>query len=116
MMPRVNPEDFQIHVELISQALTLQNPGIVEQLSYTLIRLLSVKYTEDVLEESAHQLAEDDPEVYQWAIQHVQAFKMLGQDKLIHSQVLWEDLKLGLVGNTPDNSRRLNAGSRALLP
>lgn len=77
MMPRVNAEDFQLHVELVSYALTLQNQRIVDQLSRTLIQLLSAEYTEHVLKASAHQLAASDPEAYQWALQHVRALKPL---------------------------------------
>lgn len=74
-----NPNDserFKFHIELIIDALKLQNKAKVEYFKSFLTTLFCPEYTTDILTAAVFQLAETDPENCRWALRNFYELKL----------------------------------------
>ncbi len=63
-----NSELFKFHVDLIIDALKLQNKPLVKNVEELITNLLSYEYTNDIVMAALFELAETDPEIFRWTL------------------------------------------------
>jgi len=63
-----NSELFKFHVDLVIDALKLQNKPLVKNVEELITNLLSYEYTNDIVMAALFELAETDPEIFRWTL------------------------------------------------
>ncbi|NEQ66684.1 MAG: hypothetical protein F6K21_14495 [Symploca sp. SIO2D2] len=109
-MDNLNPkEEFNLSMNLIIGALKLQDKALVESCEKTLTELLGSKCTSDIITAVVFQLAQTDPNTFDWAwrnlysldaCQHlIEGIVMFAVKKLINQGfILGQDFSLSPTG------------------
>jgi hypothetical protein len=70
-MNSIHKADFALHVQLLGEALQTQNKTMIDECDRLYSTLMSHHYFVEALTTASQQVAQTNPEAYQWAVKHL---------------------------------------------